>query len=295
MSLEEAVDGASERVDDVQAKAQDKAQETVREKVPGPLRRLADRVRRHQTLTLAAGLAFFGLVSFAPALGLGMALMRLVTSPQALDALVEALKDGVGATLSLGDLLDQMEGQAGRYAGLSLLVVLWPATTLASGWTRALDAVNEDDATPVLRGLWGRVRGLGVGLFMTTVLVGVVASIGYGTAVGADRLVGVVVAGVAAVGLLFVFCLLVYRWLPSASRPWRSLTRGAAWATAGVVVATLGLVLLLTVVGQIDDRYPPALSTALVLGLWLYAANVCLLLGDELNNLDRPLDGDGHD
>jgi hypothetical protein len=49
------------------------------------------------------------------------------------------------------------------------------------------------------------------------------------------------------------------------------------------------------VVGQIDDRYPPALSTALVLGLWLYAANVCLLLGDELNNLDRPLDGDGHD
>lgn len=43
-------------------------------------------------------------------------------------------------------------------------VLLWPATTLASGWRRALDAVGDQETPPVIRGLVGRVKGLGVGL-----------------------------------------------------------------------------------------------------------------------------------
>lgn len=58
---------------------------------------------------------------------------------------------------------------------------------------------------------------------------------------------------------------------------------GAAWSTLGVAVVTVALALALTVADQLAQQYPPALSTAVVLGLWLYGANLSLLLGAELN------------
>jgi membrane protein len=251
--------------------------------VPAPLRGVVERASDHHTVTLAAGLAFFGILSIGPAIGVGFGLVRLVASSTVADSMIELLRDGFPETLGLGELLEQMEDRAGRYVGVGLLVLLWPATTLASGWTRALDAVNEFDSSGGVRGLWGRLRGAAPGSVLLVGLFLLVGAVTFGSAALADRVGFVIIVSAVAVALQFLFCLAIYRWLPSRSRPVAQLWRGALWATAGVVVATVGFALALTVGEGIAEQYPPTLTTAIILGLWLYAANLALLLGDEYN------------
>lgn len=255
-------------------------------RAPQPLQELVERAGRHHTMTLAAGLAFLGLISLGPALAVGMAVLRGLTSPQTTKAVLDALKATFPETLGLAQLIGQMEGQVGRYAGLSLVLLLWPATSLASGWSRALDAIGEQDATPALRGLAGRAKGLGLGLTLLAGFVLVVATMVAGKAFagrGTGALVGLLALTPA---FLFATCLALYRWFPSQRRrPWSLIWPGAAWATAGVSVATVVFALGLTLAEQLAGHYPPSLSTAIVVGLWLYGANACLLLGDEWNTL----------
>lgn len=267
---ERAVRRARERTEGLAARA------------PAVVLSLVYAARRHETLLLAGGLAFFGLVSLPPAVAVGFGLLRLVASPDAASALANSLQQMFPETLQLGELLQATQDRGARYAGLGLLILLWPATTLASGWSRALDAVNEYQAMPVARGLAGRLRGLGVGLALLAGVLALLAAITAGSALlgQATVLVPLVVAALAG---LFGFCLALYRWLPSQRRSWSVLWPGAAWSTAGTAVATAGLALALAGAGSLARSYPAGLSTALVLGLWLYAANLSLLLGDEYN------------
>lgn len=252
------------------------------ERAPAVVPALIDAARRHETLLLAGGLAFFGLISLPPAVAVGFGVLRLVASPEAASGLANNLQQAFPETLQLGELLKATQDRGGRYAGLGLVILLWPATTLASGWSRALDAVNEYEALPVARGLAGRLRGLAVGLALLVGVLALLAAVTAGSALVGQvaLLVPVVAAGAAGV---FGFCLALYRWLPSQRRSWPALWPGAAWATAGTAVATTGFALALAGAGSLARNYPAGLSTALVLGLWLYAANLSLLLGDEYN------------
>lgn len=275
------------------------ATRTVVERLPGPVAPLVDAVTRSHTLTLAAGLAFFGLISLAPAIGFALGLLRLVTGDATAEALTSALEDTFPHTLGLADLIDQMQDRAGRYAGLAFLVLLWPATTLASGWTRALDAVNEEDSTGGLRGLRGRAKGLLVGgglLGGLLVILGLAATAT--TLAGGERPVLLVAAFGGGLGVIFAFCLAAYRWLPSESHDVATLWRGALIATAGVVATTVGFAVALGYADQLAEQYPPALSTAVVLGLWLYFANTALLFGEQYNAIrrrrERPEEERGH-
>lgn len=255
----------------------------VRRHVPRGLRAVIDGAARHQTTVLAGGLAFFGLLSISPAFGVGLGLLRMLAPDSLVQSLVDTLQNGFPETLGLAGLLEQMEDRAGRYAGVGLLVLLWPATSLASGWRRALEAVNEQETTPAVRGLIGRVKGLAVGLGLLAGMLSLIAAMVATTATAGQRTAVLTAIVVAAVALQFGFSIAVYRFLPRESLPWSRLWRGAAWSTLGVCVVTVGLGLALAIAGKFAEQYPPALSTAVVLGLWLYGANLSLLLGAEVN------------
>lgn len=269
---------ATDRAQGLQERA-----DQVRDHVPGSLRAVVEASARHQTPVMAAGLAFFGLVSLAPAVGVGLGTLRLIAHDQAVSALVEALQDGFSETLGLANLLEQMKDRAGRYAGLGLLVLLWPATTLASALRRALDAVYEQNTPAGVRGVTGRLKGLGLGVVLLTGLLVLLAAVVAAAALMRERVVLLGMVALGAVALQLAFCLLVYRVLPAGDRPWSALWRGAVWATAGVVAMTAAFGVALRVADDLATHYPPSLSTAVVLGLWLYGANLALLLGAELN------------
>jgi membrane protein len=260
------------------------AGQRVTQETPPLLRRLIARAGDDHVATLAAGLAFFGLISVAPALGMGIAALRLATSPQTADRLVD-LVSAFSSTLALGELLQQMEGKAASYAGVSLVLLLWPATTLASGWTRALDAVHELDSTPGVRGLMGRLKGLLLGLGLLLGVLALFGAVALGAGYAGKRTLAFVLVVVISVALAFVTAVCLYRWFPSTEprAPLARLWRGAAWATAGLALVTVGLAVLLTVAEGFAQKYPPSLATAVIIGLWLYAGNLCLLLGAEYN------------
>jgi hypothetical protein len=160
------------------------------------LREVVDRAARHHTPTLAAGLAFFGLLSIGPAVSVGIGVVRLVAPDAAVDQIIEAVGDGYSETLNLGNLLEQMEDRAGEYIGLGLLVLLWPASTLASGWTRALDAINDFESSGVTGGMAGRLRGLGPGAVLVAGLLVLLSVVTVGSAFAAEQaLLAVVLAG----------------------------------------------------------------------------------------------------
>lgn len=255
----------------------------VGERLPPALRAVIDGAARHQTPVLAAGLAFFGLLSLSPAVGVGLGLLRILAPDHVVHTMVDTLQGSFPETLGLSGLLEQMQDRAARYAGVGLLVLLWPATTLASGWRRALEAVCEQETAPAVRGLMGRLKGLTVGLGLLGGMLSLVAAMVAGTALVGQRTAVLAGIAVAAVALQFGFSLVVYRVLPPESAPWDRLWPGAAWSTLGVALVTVGLGLALTAADQLAEQYPPALSTAVVLGVWLYGANLSLLLGAELN------------
>lgn len=260
----------------------------VREQTPSPLLELVERARAHNVLVLGAGLAFFGLISLGPAIGIGFGLLRVLTPAETGTQLVELLQDVFPEQLGLGELLDQMEDRGGRYAGIGLAVLVWPATTLASGWTRALDDVMGADGAAGVRGIAGRARGLVPGIILAAGMLLLIGAVAFGTALlGEDGLVLLLVIGVGALLLQIALNVAVYRWLPSEPRPWHELLPGALWSTAGVAISTIGLALALTFGEDLTDHYPPALITSIVLGLWLYGANASLLLGAEWNEIRR--------
>lgn len=251
--------------------------------LPEGLRAVIKGAARHQTTVLAGGLAFFGLLSISPAVGVGLGVLRMLAPDALVGTLVDSLQNSFPETLGLAGLLEQMEDRAGRYAGVGLLVLLWPATSMASGWRRALEAVHEQETTAAVRGLVGRVKGLAVGFGLLAGMLALVAAMVATTTMAGQRGAVVAVIVAAAVALQFGFALIVYRFLPQESVPWSRLWPGAAWSTLGVCVVTVGLALALTAAGKYADQYPPALSTAVVLGVWLYGANLSLLLGAEWN------------
>jgi membrane protein len=242
--------------------------------------------REHNLPILAAGLAFFGLISIGPAIAVGFAVLQFIGSPEAADAVIELLEDTPIDQFGLVDIMRDMEDQAGQFAGFSLLFLLWPATTLASGWTRALNDIFELDAQGP-SGLKGRLRGIAPGSVLLVAVFVVFLAVSFGTAlVGEDVLIVVaIVPGVIAAQL--VFNLVIYRYLPSQHLAWAELWRGAALATGGMVIGTLGFVALLTFSQDFADDYPEQLVTAIVLGFWLYAINTALLIGAEFNAARR--------
>jgi membrane protein len=276
----------ADTADDVSETAEDLA-DRARDRAPSGLVALLERATAHNVLMLAAGLAFFGLISIGPAIGIGFGLLQLLTPAETGDQVVDLLRDTFPEQLGFGELLEQMEDRGARYAGIGLLVLLWPATTLASGWTRALDDVAEVESDGAVRGLAGRLRGLGIGLVLALGMLVLVATVTFGTALAGDGLVLVLALAAGALVLQVGLNTAVYRWLPSERRPWSTLWPGALWSTLGVALSTAGLALALTFGEELTDSYPPTLITSLVLGMWLYGANASLLLGAEHNEVRR--------
>jgi membrane protein len=264
--------------------------ERAEEHVPSLWKNAVEKGRDHNVPILAAGLAFFGLISIGPAIAVGFGLLQFIASPEAADTVIDLLEDTPIDQFGLVDIMRDMEDQAGQLAGFSVLFLLWPATTLASGWTRALNDIFElDESGP--SGLRGRLRGILPGGVLLLAVFLVFLAVSFGTALVGE---GVVVAFGIIPGTIVVqyaFNLIIYRYLPSRRLAWSALWRGAGLATLGAVLGTLGFVALITFSADFADEYPEQLVTAIVLGFWLYMINTALLVGAEYGAAKRRQEG----
>jgi membrane protein len=248
---------------------------------------------------LAAGVAFKIFLALFPGLIAAVAIFSLVTQPEDLPRLMEAMSatmpDEAIAVLEqpLAQLTEGGGGAAGGLAVGAILAGLWAATSAATSLIKALNRAYEvpDQRTFVAQRGVALVLTIALLLTLTALVVLLVAGRQVQAALLPDALdgtgVGTLVAGLRIVGAVFVLMVLFAftYWLgPNRERPpWRWITPGAVVGVVGWLVAAGAFTLYAQNFGNYDATYG-ALGGVIVLMLWLQISMMAILVGAELNH-----------
>jgi membrane protein len=267
------------------------------------LRRTPPRLKELNIGLLAAGVAFWGVLSVFPALIALVLVYGLVASPEdvttqvgnALNALSEDSRQVIA-----GNLETVAAAQQGLGIGLAITLagLLWSVSGGMQNLMKAVTTAHEQHESRGAVALRLRAVLLSLGaLVMAILVIGAVGAApalleaaGLPTvlrwvALGAGYLVlfGVVLA---AIGLL-------YRFAP-ANRPvgWRWASSGAVIAGILVLVVTVGFAVYVNLFGKYANVYG-ALVGIIVFMLWLYYSAFAVLVGALVNaEAERHAKGD---
>ncbi len=259
------------------------------------LRALLTRIKRHNTIMIAAGLSYYSLLAMFPAAIAAVSIFGLAADPADLErqlaeltsALPDETADFVEEQLQL--IVNSSGGTLGLATGLSILVALWSAS---AGTKALITAINhaygerETRSFLVLRGsaLAVTIGMITFGLAATTVvgfLPQILSGIGLEdeTAAAINVLRWPVVFVVVVLGLGALFKL-------APNRPWR-MTRwinfGAIIAAVLWVLATVGMSVYVNSFATFNETYG-TLAGLIVLMLWFFVSGFVILLGAEINS-----------
>lgn len=270
-SLDDAAEAGRERAADLV----DAADRSVPAPLAGTIRRIANR----DILLQASSLAFYGLISALPLLIIAFAVVGAVSGDGTLDQFSASVsRSGPSGT---GRIVDQLVTSARSLSWVTFLFAIWPATAYGGGLRRALEHASGNDAD--LAGLRGRLLGLGLVLALPLLMLGGIPLMFVLTNLSGDgtvaTAVGWLLAGTAGALVGTATTALLYQAFAPADLGWSETLRGAVLAAVAAALFSLLFVAYLNV-GDIEQRFGGGTSALVVLlGLWLFVANVLLLAG----------------
>lgn len=282
MTLDDAEDAARRRARE--------ALDAVDRRLPAPFGSIGRRIADRDILLQASSLAFYGLISALPLLVIAFAVVGGLSSDGTLERFGASVSRS--APKGTGRIVDQLISSAGSLSWITFLFAVWPATAYGGGLRRALQHASGEERQ--LAGVRGRVLGLGLVLALPLLMLGgiplvfVVANLsGDGALMSA---LGWSLALLAAVLVGTLTTAMLYRAFAPADLGWRGSVRGAMLVSAATAAFSLLFVVYLDV-GNVEQRFGGGTSALIVLlGLWLFVANVLLLAG---YHAVLALDGDG--
>ena len=229
----------------------------------------------------AAALAFYGLVSVAPLVVVALWLTSLLVGSDQVEDAANALARYAPEALGADRALVRVADFGTRLGVLAVIAALWPATAYGAGLMRILDRFGDDRAATGMRRRGAAL--LLVAMAPALLLAGLIASYA-GAATLGDSPLGValgfglaLVYGFAAAAATVVF---IYRVFPRTPGDWRSTARGAVVGAGSVSLLSAAYVAYLRFGARFEQRYvSDALAAVVLLGVWLYAANLALLVG----------------
>ena len=232
---------------------------------------------------LAAGLAFYALVSVAPFAILVLWVLSLLTSDAQVQEMADRLAQLAPNSLNVDEGFRRV-AQLGVGLGLwAFVALLWPASAYGSGIMRAFERLSPADERGA-KGLRGRALALALlGVVPSLGLTGLVASylgttiLGEGTAA---RLGGWAMALVFGFVGSWVTIAAIYLIFGPRTTRWSPLARGAAVAAGSISVLSLGYVVFLNLGTDFERRYASSgLAATVLLAVWLFLANALILVG----------------
>ena len=253
----------------------------------GTLRRVRRGVRNARAddvFLYSAALAFYGLISVAPLVVVGLWVTSLVVGQAQVHEVADDLAGVAPPALGVDRALERVADLEAVLGLVAVVAALWPATAYGSGLARVLDRVGGDRPATGLRGRGAAL--LLVGLMPVLVLGSLVATYAGAAALG-DTGLDVAVGLALALGLSFTATVailaVIYKTFPAAPPGWRATGRGAVVAAASISVLSAAYVAYLRLGADFEQRYASdALAAVVLLGLWLFAANAVLLVGYRL-------------
>lgn len=249
-----------------------------------------------------AGAAFFGFLSFFPALATIALIVGLVLDPRALEGTISGTLQyvlPVGALGILDEQLQRLAAQPPAALGLGLLIsvplALWSGSRGVDALLYALSQVRGEKPR---RGFFNTVM-VAVG---TTILGGIFVAIALMTVAGLPALIPFpsgeeLVVLVVRWPILLVLSVLVfaglYRWGPDRHpRQFRFIWPGAVLASILWIIAGALFSIYAENWGNFDATFG-SVSAAVVLLLWMYNSTQILVLGAAFNTeLQRAVTGE---
>jgi membrane protein len=254
--------------------------------------RVKTEVKRDQVPLLAAGVAFYTLLSLFPAIIAAVSIYGLVANPDSvrrqLDRLAQLLSPQTADIL--GKQIQQITSGAGGALGLAtvlgILTALWSASSgmkaLVAGVNLAYDE-TETRKFLKLRGLAllltiGAMVLMGIALALIVAFPAVTGDLATALRWGASVLRYLLLAA-----LLVVSLAVLYRYAPDRDNPrWTWVSWGSVVATLLWVLASAGFSVYVSHFGNYNKTYG-ALAGLVILLLWLWLTALVVLVGAELN------------
>ena len=254
--------------------------------------RVKTEVKQDQVGLLAAGVAFYTLLSLFPAIIAAVSIYGLVADPETVRSQLERLTLLLSPETAklLGEQIRQITSGAGGALGVATVVgiatALWSAS---SGMKALITGVNMAyDETETRK--FFKLRGLALLLTLgAMVLMGVaLALIVAFPAVTNDwptllRWTASIARWVLLAGLLIVGLAVLYRYAPDRDNPrWSWVSWGSAVATVLWVVGSFAFSFYVGHFGNYNKTYG-ALAGVIILLFWLFLTAFVVLAGAELN------------
>ncbi|TNF32260.1 MAG: YihY/virulence factor BrkB family protein [Deltaproteobacteria bacterium] len=254
---------------------------------------------------LAAGLAFFALISMAPFLIIAVAVAGSIYGAEAANAELHArIVEELGPQVA--DLVTNLAAGARNLGSVSLatlvsvVVLFWGSTRLFAEVRRALHTLWDVPPRPpagIRAALFGFVRGRLVAALGTLIFGAVfLALLGSRVAlnIAKDAVGGLnwldlplpvwaVLENLVALLLVAGLVVVVYKLLPDRTPSGKPLW-GGALLTAGLLLVGRFLVAAYVATGAIDSAYGAAGSLVVFL-VWAYFSSLAFLLGARLTHL----------
>ena len=257
-------------------------------------KRVKEETRRDNLTLVSAGIAFYALLSLAPALAAIVSVYGLVSDPADVTRQINDVAGTMPAEARqiLTDQLTAVAGSSGASLGVGvvfgIVVALWGASSAMNQLLVALSLVNDEDETrgPVKLRATALALTIGAIVFLV-VVVALIAALPAWLAASPIGDGAATAVSVARWPLLLVLMLgalsFLYQVGPDRDRPrLRWVTPGAIIATALWLVASGAFSFYAARFGSYNETYG-AMGAVVVLMLFLYLTSLCVLLGAEIN------------
>jgi membrane protein len=255
-------------------------------------KRTMKEAKQDQIPLLAAGVAFYTLLSLFPAIIAAVSIYGLVADPQTVRDQIDNLTKMLSPETAkiIGDQIEQITSGAGGALGfatvLGILTALWSAS---SGMKALITGVNlAYDETETRK--FAKLRGLAVLLTLGAMVLLVVAGatiagfppIANDLPMVLQWVLGIVRFIILAALVIFGLAVL-YRYAPDRDEPkWTWVSWGSAVATVLWIVASIGFSVYASSFGNYNKTYG-ALAGIIILMFWLFLTAYVVLFGAEFN------------
>jgi len=196
--------------------------------LPGPTAHLVSWARSDESLSTAASLAFFALVSLPPTALIGFWAAGLMAGDERISQLGEQLAALAPAEMGADGMLLQLVEVAGTLGWTSVLAALWPATAYGAGLARAFDRLTPTGRRR-MDGLRGRVLVVVLIALLPLLILGALLVVLFLPQLLGEqvvvRVLGLALAGLIAVAALTAILALLYAVLPRRRRRRRGVPR----------------------------------------------------------------------
>jgi YihY family inner membrane protein len=249
------------------------------------VRGVADGAQSDRITFIAAGLAYYALISLVPLVLLALVVTSLLGDSTFVEAAVAE------ASRTLGEeggrvLAQALTGAAGRGGAtvFGLAVLLWSGLKLFRGLDIAFSDVYGDPGpssiVEQLRNAAITLGAVGIGVAATVAIGAVIAGLDIGSAIDARDTVGLLGTPALVVALTVAFLPLYYV-LPGTDISIREAVPGALFAAVGWAVLQTGFRVYVSLAGSYEAY--GLLGGVLLLVTFLYFGGLVLLLGAVFN------------